>query len=59
MTALASSVSVPAAPFTSTVLFERSVPVPGNSVILFFRNRNSTPFAMRSATPRLRLMASA
>ena len=55
----ASSVSVPAPPFTSTVRAFLSVPVPGTSVTLFFRNRNSTPLAIRSATPRLRCTACA
>ena len=55
----ASSVSAPAPPFTSTLVFEVSVPTPGNSVILFLRNRNSTPLAIRSATERLRFTASA
>jgi hypothetical protein len=54
MTARASRVSVPALPFTSTTFFALRVPRPGNRVILFFRKRNSTPLAMRSATRRLR-----
>ena len=59
MTARASSVSTPLVPFTSTTFLDLSVPRPGNSVILFFRKRNSTPLAMRSATRRLRWIASA
>jgi hypothetical protein len=59
MTARASSVSTPPVPFTSTTFFALSVPRPGNRVILFLRNRNSTPFAIRSATRRLRWTASA
>ena len=55
----ASSVVVPSLPRTSTTLFDFSVPVPGTRVILFLRNRNSTPLAMRSATPRLRCTAAA
>ena len=59
ITARASSLSVPVAPATSTAVGETSLPRPGKSVILFFRNRNSTPFAMRSATVRLRFTAAA
>ena len=55
----ASRVSVPAAPFTSTVVLDFSVPVPGKRVILFFLKRNSTPLAIRSATLRLRFTACA
>ncbi len=58
MTARASSVSEPPVPFTSTTFFALSVPRPGKRVILFFRKRNSTPLAMRSATRRLRWTAS-
>ena len=55
----ASSVEAPSSPFTSTTFFDVSEPVPGKSVILFLRKRNSTPLAMRSATLRLRLTAAA
>jgi hypothetical protein len=51
---------VPAAPsgaWTRTAPGAASVPRPGTSVILFFRNRNSTPFDIRSATWRLRRYA--
>ena len=58
MIARASSVSAPPGPFTSTTFFALRVPRPGNKVILFFRKRNSTPFAIRSATRRLRWTAS-
>ena len=54
MMALASSVWAPSLPLTSTTFLALSVPVPGTSVILFLRKRNSTPLAMRSATLRLR-----
>src|SRR6185436_6769557 len=54
----ASRVVPPAAPVTSTVVALLTTPRPGTSVILFFLNRNSTPFAMRSATRRLRRIAS-
>ena len=59
MRARASIVSAAVAPFTSTTFFAVSVPRPGNRVILFFRKRNSTPLAIRSATLRLRWTASA
>ena len=58
MTARASSGSAPPVAFTSTTFFPMRVPRPGNSVILFFRKRNSTPLAIRSATRRLRCTAS-
>jgi hypothetical protein len=53
--------SLPAAslPATSTRRGLLSVPRPGKSVILFLRNRNSTPLAMRSATLRERCTACA
>ena len=56
---LASSGVTPLTPRTSTLFFDLSEPVPANSVILFLRNRNSTPLAMRSATLRLRCTAAA
>ncbi len=52
-------VSVPPGPDTSTAPRALRTPRPGTSVILFFLNRNSTPFDMRSATRRLRWIASA
>ena len=55
----ASRVVRPSLPRTSTTFLDLSVPVPGTSVILFLRNRNSTPLAIRSATPRLRCTADA
>ena len=57
MMALASSVWAPSLPLTSTTFLALSVPVPGTSVILFLRKRNSTPLAMRSATRRERCTA--
>ena len=59
ITARASSVVVPAEPVTSTVVALFITPRPGTRVILFLRNRNSTPLAIRSATRRLRRTASA
>ncbi len=53
----ASRVWAPPLPATSTARALVSVPRPGKSVILFLRNRNSTPLAMRSATLRDRWMA--
>ena len=55
----ASMVCVPPAAFTSTVFRPVRLPVPGTSVILFFRKRKSTPLDMRSATRRERWTACA
>src|SRR5262249_39840155 len=52
----ASSVRVPpSGAVTRTAPGAVRVPRPGTRVILFFRNRNSTPFDIRSATCRLRV----
>ena len=52
----ASSVWVlPSGAWTRTAPGAVSVPRPGMRVILFFRNRNSTPLDIRSATWRLRV----
>ena len=55
-TALASSVRVlPSGAWTRTAPGAVTVPRPEMRVILFFRNRNSTPLDIRSATWRLRV----
>ena len=55
-TARASSVRTPpSGACTRTAPGAVTVPRPGTRVILFFRNRNSTPLDIRSATWRLRV----